>query len=177
RARVPALEPANVSRPPRDPRYPDVEAGGDLRGECVEGRVDVTGPNRGSVLLAPGPRGPAKGHDLFFPARPEPLSEAASVFSRVDVMYFGPWADVKQVALRILREHLGFAGIEPKRADPVPAVPLSDLFPHIAACFGFGRVVEPYEDRAIAALVPERHVQREGAYVADQQPATVHFAI
>ena len=92
-------------------------------------------------------------------------------------MHLGARAQVEQVALGVLGERLGFAGVEPECPDPVPAVTLRNLFPHVAARLGVGRVVEAHEDLALGPLVPERHVERQGPHVADQQPTAVHLVV
>lgn len=51
-ARVPAVEAADVRRPPRDAGEAGVQAGGELGAEAGPGAGDVAGPLRGVVLVA-----------------------------------------------------------------------------------------------------------------------------
>src|SRR5580704_16619834 len=62
---VAVLEAADIRCPPRDAGQADVEASGDLAAQVLEGRVDVTGPDKGAIALAARPGGPAQAKDFL----------------------------------------------------------------------------------------------------------------
>src|SRR5215831_8850890 len=148
RGDVAVLEAADVSGPPRDARQADVETGGDLPAQVIEGRIDVTGPDEGAVALAASPRRPAQAEDLLFALAPHPVVETLGMQHRVDVADLGSGAEMVPEVLRLLGPQLGLTGVEPPGPDAVLVVPLPDLRPDVGAGPRAGRVVETHQRTA-----------------------------
>ena len=82
---VPALEPADVSGPPRDARQADVQPGGDLPSEVLEGRADIARPDGRAVSLAACPGGPAEQYGAVLTFVGHAIVEGLRVQQRIDV--------------------------------------------------------------------------------------------
>jgi len=174
---IAVLEPPDVRRPPRDAGQADVQASGNLPAQVLEGRVDVTGPDQGTVALAARPRGPAQADNLVLAFRPHAVVEALGVQHRVEVADLGPGAEVVAEVLRLLRPELRLAGVEPPGPDAVLEVVLPDLGPDVGAGLGVGRVVEGHQRAPGRAPVPDGQLDADAPLVVDQQAKLFHLRV
>ena len=176
-AQVAVLEPADVGGPPRDAGQADVEAAGDLTAQVLEGRVDIAGPHQRAVALAAGPRRTAEAENLLLTFGPHSFVEALDVQHRVDGADLGAGAEVVAQVLRLLRDQLGLAGVQPPRLDAVAVVVLPDLRPDVGPGLRVGGVVEGHRDPAAGAPVPDPHLAIHAPLVVDQQAELRHLGV
>ena len=164
------MEPADIARPPRQPREPHIQAGAQLAAEGGPATRHIPAPDERAEALRPGPRAAEEIDDLGLAGGGLAVEESPGVLKRVDVSDLEDGPGGVAVGVEVVDVVFGLCFVEPEDFDAVVEVVVFDGIPHEGAGGGGGEV-------GVDRVTHEGHGGADAAVGADQVSGFEHGGV